>query len=175
MKQQIRRQMLQRRGQVCEQEKFLAGEKVFENLLKIPEFLVSKSCFCYVDFKNEIPTGKIREFFSKKELFVPKIDGIMYAVRQVSGTEKNIYGIDEPKEYEIVEKCPDISIIPLVACDKKGNRIGFGKGYYDRYLSGKKTLKICICYEFQVLESVPSGEQDITLDYIVTEKEIIKV
>lgn len=175
MKNQIRRQMLQKRSQVCEQEKFLAGEKVFENLLKIPEFVSSKSCFCYVDFKNEIPTQKVRDFFSKRELVVPKIDGVMHAVKQVSGIEKNAFGIDEPKEYEIYEKCPDISIIPLVACDKKGNRIGFGKGYYDRYLRGKETLKIGVCYDFQVLESVPSEEQDITLDYIVTEKEIIKV
>ncbi len=175
MKKIIRKQMLNARSLVSEQEKILAEDSLYKNLLKLNEFTSAKSCFCYIDFKNEIPTKKIREYFSKKDLFVPKIDGEMFAVRAVDGTVNNFYGIEEPKEYEIVDKCPDISIIPLVACDKNGNRIGFGKGYYDRYLKDKGTLKVGICYDFQVLESVPSEIQDIRLDYIVTEKRIIEV
>ncbi len=175
MKKVIRGQMLAMRKAVSEQEKTFAGDKVYQNLLKIDEFKRAESCFCYIDFKNEIPTEKIRRFFDGKELLVPLIDGDMLAVKAISGSVKNFYGIDEPKDYEIVQKCPDISVIPLVACDINGNRIGFGKGYYDKYLADKNTIKIGVCYDFQVLDNVPSQEQDVRLDYIVTEKRIIKV
>ena len=87
----------------------------------------------------------------------------------------NGYGIEEPKEYEIITKSADISIIPLVACDKNGNRIGFGKGYYDKYLKDKNTVKIGICYSWQIVDFIQKTTGDISLDYIVSEQEIIKV
>ncbi|MGH1411347.1 MAG: 5-formyltetrahydrofolate cyclo-ligase [Mycoplasma sp.] len=67
-------------------------------------------------------------------------------------------------------------IIPLVAFDRKMNRIGFGKGYYDRYLNRyeKNCIKIGLAYSFQETIDIPSEPHDVKLDYIVTEKEIIK-
>ena len=99
----------------------------------------------------------------------------MQAVKAQFGVQKNSFGIDEPAKFEVSKITPNIAIIPLLACDKSGNRIGFGKGYYDKWLFGKNLVKIGVCYDFQVLESVPSEPTDIKLDYIVTEKEIIKV
>ena len=176
MKSEIRKQMRALRKNLSAEQVSDAEEKVFENLKKITEFGLAKSCFCYVDFKNELPTKKIRDFFAQRELLVPVVDSdIMHAVKAESGNRKNIFGIDEPAEFEIVNFPPEIAIIPLLACDKKGNRIGFGKGYYDKWLQGKSLLKIGVCYDFQVIDSVPSEPTDIRLDYVVTEREIIKV
>lgn len=176
MKQELRKQMLGARKNLSEERLQAAGNQIFLNLQKIDEFCKAESCFCYVDFKNEVPTQKIREFFANKSLYIPVVDGdIMHAVKSGCGNKKNIYGIDEPVNFEIVKTSPNISVIPLLACDKKGNRVGFGKGYYDKYLADKKTVKIGICYSFQVVDNIPSEPTDVRLDYIVTEKEIIKV
>lgn len=176
MKREIRKQMLAKRKALSVEQVKIAGEGVFQNLLQLSEFCLAKSCFCYVDFKNEVPTKKIRDYFSQKTLLIPVVQGdIMQAVKGEVLEVKNQYGIDEPAKFEVVKNTPDIAIIPLLACDKKGNRIGFGKGYYDKWLSGKNLVKIGVCYDFQLLESVPSEPTDIRLDYIVTEKEIIKV
>ena len=177
MKALIRKEMLAKRKVLTFREVETVGELVFENLLKIQEFVNAKSCFCYWDFKNEVPTIKIREYFKNKILLEPVIDGdIMVAVKR-EGVQSvyNGYGIEEPQSYTLVEKSADISIIPLVACDKNGNRIGFGKGYYDKYLTGRNTVKIGICYSWQILDFVPKFENDIKLDYIVSEQQIIKV
>jgi 5-formyltetrahydrofolate cyclo-ligase len=71
----------------------------------------------------------------------------------------------------------DFIIIPGVAFDGMGNRVGFGKGYYDKYLSKIKRniKKTAVAYEYQVLRNVPSESHDIKMDYIVTEKRVIKI
>ena len=177
MKDVIRKQMLQTRKNLSFREVESASEMVFLNLLKIKDFNDAQSCFCYCDFKNEVQTNKIRELFATKTLYIPLIKGdVMYAVQKKGESVTfNGYGIEEPKEYEIITKSADISIIPLVACDKTGNRIGFGKGYYDKYLKDKNTLKIGICYSWQIVDFIQKTYGDISLDYIVTEQEIIKV
>lgn len=176
MKKTIRKLMLDKRAQLNKEQTLAVGESVYNKLLTLNEFVNAKSCFCYVDFKNEVPTKKIMDYFKNKSLFVPVVDGeIMHAVEFADLGTKNNFGVCEPINYKIVQKCPDISVIPLVACDVLGNRIGFGKGYYDKYLANKQTVKIAVCYDFQVIDSVPSQPQDIKMDYIITEKRIIKV
>ena len=169
--------MLQTRKNLSYREVESVGEMVFANLLNIKEFVSAQSCFCYCDFKNEVQTTKIREYFNDKTLYIPLIKGdVMYAVQKKGENFTfNGYGIEEPTEYEIITKSADISIIPLVACDKNGNRIGFGKGYYDKYLKDKNTVKIGICYSWQIVEFIQKTTGDISLDYIVSEQEIIKV
>ena len=177
MKEIIRKEMLLKRKSLSFREVEAFGEMVYENLLKIEEFVSAKSCFCYCDFKNEVPTAKIREYFKDKILYEPVVEGdVMHAViRKGNINIFNGYGIEEPKEFEITQKPADISIIPLVACDRYGNRIGFGKGYYDGYLKDKKTLKIGLCYSWQIVDFVQKTAGDVRLDYIVCEQEIIKV
>ena len=87
--------------------------------------------------------------------------------------KKSSLGVIEPLEYTILDN-PSVVIVPLVACDKNLNRIGMGKGYYDRYLSGKSAIKIGICYDFQVVDKIIPNQTDIPLDIIVTEKQILR-
>ena len=88
----------------------------------------------------------------------------------------NKYGIPEPEVRDLVY--PDILFVPLVAFDKNLNRLGYGGGYYDRLitkLSKKKNfLKIGLAFSTQEIEKVPTNEYDQKLDYIVTERNIIK-
>ena len=88
----------------------------------------------------------------------------------------NKYGIPEPITKKKVY--PDILIIPLVAFDKYLNRLGYGGGYYDRYISKafdkKKIIKIGIGFSFQKVKKVPINRYDKKLNYIITEKDFIK-
>jgi len=177
MKNIIRKEMLTKRKTLTLREVEACGEMIFENLLKIKEFVEAESCFCYCDFKNEVPTEKIRDYFSDKLLLEPVVEGdnMLAVSRKGKDSVYNSYGIEEPQEYEEYKKSTDISIIPLVACDRYGNRVGFGKGFYDGYLKDKNTLKIGICYSWQIVDFIPKTANDVRLDYVVNEMEIIKV
>ena len=84
----------------------------------------------------------------------------------------NNYGIPEPTSNEIVY--PNIFLVPLVAYDEKFNRIGYGGGYYDRYfkkiIKTKKIIKIGLAYSFQKVKKIPINDNDMKLDFIITEK-----
>ena len=88
----------------------------------------------------------------------------------------NKYGIPEPTSNKIVY--PDMLLVPLVAFDKYLNRLGYGGGYYDRYISKafdkKKIIKIGIGFSFQKVKKVPINRYDKKLNYIITEKDFIK-
>ena len=85
------------------------------------------------------------------------------------------YGILEPSAGEPTMSFEPASlcIVPALSYDEKGNRLGFGKGYYDRFLSGFKGIKTGICYELSLCETLPADDHDIRVDNIVTEDRII--
>ena len=87
----------------------------------------------------------------------------------------NIYGIPEPLSKKKVN--PDILLIPLVSYDKELNRLGYGGGYYDRYLSSiqnhKKIIKIGLGFSFQRIDKLSTNQYDQKLDYVITEKNFI--
>ena len=88
----------------------------------------------------------------------------------------NKFGIAEPTSVKKIY--PDIIFVPLVAYDKDLNRLGYGGGFYDRYLEKiariKKTLKIGLAFSYQELKKIPVDKYDKKLDYIINEKEIIQ-
>ncbi|HBF44294.1 MAG TPA: 5-formyltetrahydrofolate cyclo-ligase [Clostridiales bacterium] len=175
-KKEIRKEMLKKRDALQKGYVKKQSEKVFKLLKTINAFLNAESFFIYVDFRNEIKTDKIINFLKNKLVLLPKIGGEeMYAVKKEEETKLNKYGILEPKSSNAYTGKIDVCIIPLVACSKKGDRIGFGKGYYDKFLKSTNSLKIGLAYSWQVLDNFESEPFDEKLDIIVTEKEIIEV
>lgn len=175
-KKEIRKEMLKKRDALSKDYVYEQSDKVFRLLRSVNGFLNAETFFVYVDFRNEIKTDKIIDFLKNKIVFLPKIHGEnMYAVKKGEETELNEYGILEPKSDEAYTEKIDVCIIPLVACSKKGDRIGFGKGYYDRFLRNTSSLKIGLAYSWQVSDDFEKEPFDEKLDIIVTEKEIIGV
>ncbi len=88
----------------------------------------------------------------------------------------NKFGIPEPVSSKIF--FPDILLVPLVAYDSNLNRLGYGGGFYDRYIEKiekiKKIIKIGLAFSFQKIDSIPIDKYDKKLDFIITEKEILK-
>ena len=98
----------------------------------------------------------------------------MYAAKNLSNSEEErAFKIKEPSIYEIVFDV-DVVIVPLVGCDKNLNRIGFGKGFYDRFLKDKKAYKIGVCYDFQVVDNLTVNEWDVKLNKIITPTKVIE-
>ena len=155
-----------------ENASFLITNKVIEKIKN----LNAKTFMLYKSFKNEVKTDKIIDFLlsANKTVAYPITIGedMVAGVPTSSEYKKSSLGVLEPIDYTIIET-PDVVFVPLVACDKNKNRIGLGKGYYDRFLKCKGSLKIGICYDFQVVENIPKNPHDIPLDIIITEKQII--
>ena len=132
----------------------------------------------YYPYNYEIDTIDILEEFEKKNYIIslPKLkknsqmDFFYWSTKDPLMINK--YGIPEPISNKV--KYPDILLVPLVAYDKNLNRIGYGGGFYDRYIKkikkNKKIITIGLAYSFQKVKKIPINEYDIKLDFIVTEK-----
>ncbi|WDC85889.1 5-formyltetrahydrofolate cyclo-ligase [Caloramator sp. mosi_1] len=86
------------------------------------------------------------------------------------------YGILEPKDFNKIDKNDiDLIFVPGVAFDKNGYRLGYGAGYYDRFLADFKGVKVGLCYDFQLVDSVYKNEHDVKMDYLICEEGILKL
>ena len=152
--------------------------KYLLNILKKNK-VIGKTIGGYYPYNTEIDATKILEKFEKQnyQISLPKIkknyEMDFYDWSSKEPLTINKYGIPEPTSNKIIY--PNIFLVPLVAFDKSLNRIGYGGGFYDRYLKKlkkrKKIIKIGLAYSFQKVREVPTNKHDIKLDFIVTEKE----
>ncbi len=151
-------------------------------LLKKKNKVKKKFVSIYYPNNCELNILNIRniEFFSKSAFLLPAIedDGEMFFYRwkKYDVLFVNRYGILEPKKTKI--NYPDIVFVPILAFDDKKNRLGYGKGFYDRFLNkyikiNKKILTIGVAFSFQKYNNLPIDKRDFKLDYILTEKGII--
>ena len=152
----------------------------FEDILKIIEKYEIKSRIIggYYSYNHEVDLMKVLEKFEKNnyEISLPKVKNnsqmnfFHWSVKDPLGI--NRYGIPEPTSHKI--KYPSIMLVPLIAFDKYFNRIGYGGGFYDRYIKKirkiKKVITIGFAYSFQKVNKIPIKEYDVTLDFIITEK-----
>lgn len=146
--------------------------------LEETELFQQASCIAlYHALPGEVQTADfIEKWYQKKQLLLPIVKGEDLQLRLYAGKESleiGVFGILEPKEscLSIPESDIDLVIVPGVAFDRQHNRLGRGKGFYDRLLTTLQTPKIGICYDFQLKESIPVEPFDKKMDIIVTEKE----
>jgi 5-formyltetrahydrofolate cyclo-ligase len=112
-----------------------------------------------------------------KNLFLPKVmnDNLeFYTILNLEKLEKGKFGIMEPKDSCERAKKIDCVLVPTVGISKSGTRLGYGNGYYDKFLSTTNAVKISLTYSKQIVKSIPTDTHDIKIDWIVTENEIIK-
>jgi len=136
--------------------------------------------FVYKSMPFEVSTKEIIQYLLSKgsNVCIPKIiDKQMFSILINNDTVyyKNRYGIEEPLVGDIVEpKIINCCVIPLVAFDLSGNRLGFGGGYYDRFLRkiSLDCIKIGLAYDIQKVNIIPTEAHDVKMDYVITEKTI---
>ena len=123
----------------------------------------------------------IQQLFStQRKLFIPRITdqpGIMeftkYEPESILTT--NSWGIPEVLDVEPVEFTAEMIIIPMLGGDFRGYRMGYGKGYYDRFLEGKELIKIGLCPSSCLINIIPTDSYDVKMNYIITEAEILRI
>ncbi len=179
MKDEIRNKMMQKRNNLSFCEVQSLSNKIFENLK--PILNKYNKFFVYVSFSKEVDTKKIINYLLdyNKEVYVPKIENKnMFAVKIDNQTEfrQNKFNIFEPVNC-CFEKNFDnfVCLTPCLATDLFGNRIGYGGGYYDKFLSNKNSSNVALCYSFQILPKIESEIYDIKMDKIITENEVINI
>lgn len=152
--------------------------KIYENLFTVPAFAKGGSVFLYNSFGSEADTAMIaRELMLRgRQVFYPRVRGREMELVEYNGQafERGPFGIAEPQGEPCLE-IPAITVLPMLAADKRFNRLGYGGGFYDRFLAeaGDKTLKIAIGYDFQLVDELPAEEYDIPVDMLVTDTRIL--
>lgn len=180
-KSEIRREIRKLKNQQSSAQSIAKSTEICNQLALCPEFQKAQRILLYHSLTDEVNTHQFIEDWSKtKELYLPRVTGKILQLAHYhnpSDLELGSYSIIEPKESTI--STIDINeielvILPAIAIDYNGNRLGRGKGYYDRLLSEyTKGYKIGIIYDFQLLNNIPSDSHDIKIDKIVTNKDII--
>lgn len=154
-----------------------ASKKIFEKLIKEESFLKAKNILSYMDFKNEVMTNEINKFIeeNKKTLILPRVINRdkMIVIKNNGLFSKSPFGNMEPLGEEFLEEI-ELIIVPGIVFDKFGNRIGFGRGYYDRFFTNYESAKkIAIAFEIQVIEEkIVTETFDKKVDMLITENNI---
>jgi len=184
-KDEIRVHQKQIRDHQTEQVRMTNSHEIHHRLFHTQVYQECKAIFTYVSFRSEVDTKDIikRAFLDQKKVMVPKVESQtmdFYEIKSLEELTPNKMGILEPRgdfntcyrpltlELDQSEK---LMLLPGLAFDLSGNRIGYGGGYYDRYLSQYKETnfyKVALAYDFQVMEQVVSQEYDIKADLILT-------
>ena len=173
-KKALRRQMLEKRNSLPSGFRREASIKIQKRFLA--DFSSFERYALYYAYASEVETTELAQKLltqGKKVLF-PRTEGNIigfYEVNNLSEMKPGFMGILEPLGQVKTE--PEVVVMPGLAFDRTGHRLGYGKGCYDRYLEGADFLKIGFCYSIQLVESVYAQMHDIPLDAVITEKGII--
>ncbi len=183
-KKALRREVLLRRSALTVSEWQRNSGEAQKRLQDLNVFKLAIRLALYAPLKYEVDTGDLFKTASStgKQVLYPLVCGgdlYFYPVSSIEQLEAGSFGILEPCQADNAEKPGniDLMVVPGVAFDTSGHRVGFGKGYYDRYLAGLDRLPILVgfCHDFQLLENVPSERHDIRMDYVVTESRVLKI
>ena len=182
----IRNQIFEAKLELGKERRKLLNNAIIEKLYNSSFYKEANHIMVYVSFGSEINTHDfIKESLKKgKRISVPVTFPDSKEIKpsellDFDELEIGFYNILTPKDESIRFIDPneiDLIIVPGVAFDRKGYRIGYGGGYYDRFLSSyPDIIKLSIAYDLQLIDEVPRKDHDIPVDFIITEKEVIKL
>ena len=156
--------------------------QIMEKIEQTSLFKQAYNLAVYYSLKGEVETDLwIEKWFTKKNLILPVVEGddlIMVRYEGKESLRSGSFGIMEPvvtPDNIFPENNIDLVIVPGVAFDKSLNRMGRGRGFYDRLLSGLNVPKIGICFGFQFFDKIPAEEFDRKMDMVITEKDVIGI
>ncbi len=155
--------------------------EIEERLFSLPEFKSARAVMFFASFRSEVETGPMirRALVSGKRVILPKVKGNDLALFEIKDFNHDVspgtWGIPEPRESRPVDPVDiDLIVTPGAAFDERGNRVGYGAGYYDRILAGYHGTTVALAFEAQLVKEVPSAAHDVPVKKIVTERRIIE-
>lgn len=178
-KKTIREQIKAKKRALPEAEKRQLNRRIFERLMTEPLIAGAGMIYCYVSLPDEADTRVLIDYFfeHQRKVAVPRVENdkiCFYYVNSWQDLQPGAMGILEPKAACLPARDSNKPIIiPGVAFDHSGNRLGYGGGYYDRFLAADPSLiKIAIAYEFQVVKDIPTEDFDQQVSTLITDKKI---
>ncbi|MDE6668296.1 MAG: 5-formyltetrahydrofolate cyclo-ligase, partial [Muribaculaceae bacterium] len=127
----------------------------------------------YHSLPDELSTRRFLDKWSgRKHFYLPRVNGVNLEILPYEQTrlELGSFHIEEPTGDDMVDPSQiEMMVIPGVAFDRRGNRMGRGKGFYDRLLQTAKATKIGVGYEFQLMDEIPTEEHDVPMDIVITQ------
>ena len=180
-KARIRRAALEQRDSLPADVRTEWGERIAGRFVGLPEIGAAKAVMVFSSFGSEVPTGPLVERLRALGIVValPRIEGNdLVAVAFVPGdpVRATTFGAVEPVAPDVLDPATlDVVGVPGVVFDRQGRRIGYGGGYYDRFLRGLHTFTVGVAFGLQVIDGpLPAGNFDLAVQVIVTEQETIR-
>lgn len=172
-KNELRRSIKNRKTLLTEADRLRAAERVFAILESTAEFMLADHILMYHSLPDELST---REFITKwsgrKHFYLPRVNGVNLEILPYDSSRLALgsFHIEEPTGNDVTSADRiELIITPGVAYDRRGGRLGRGRGYYDRLLAESRAVKMGVCYDFQLVDEVPTEPHDVRMDAIVTE------
>jgi len=157
----------------------IASDQIHRNLKKIAQFRLAKRVGSYYPIGSEVLTqGIMQELLSEgKEIHLPKVveDNLEFRkIKDFNSLEKGNFDIMEPKDNCPASENLDVVLLPTIGIDRNGLRLGYGYGFYDRFLSKNNVVTIALTFAKQIVKSIPHLDNDVKIDWVVTEDEFFK-
>ncbi len=178
----IRETALRRRREITASDRLQASTVIGEKVFLRPEYTAAKVVCLYVSLADEVDTsGIMRQSLTHKQVVIPKVhaDGTL-RLHTTSAPEEltpGAFGILEPagENREVMATAIDLFIIPGVAFDRLGGRIGHGHGYYDRLLQQVHVPIMGLAFSEQIVPDTYAESHDVRVNVVITEKEVIEI
>ena len=179
-KKEIRKRYKMLRNGMSEIEVKEKSDRICQNIISSNLFQQAEKILAYAPLGNEVDIRSVIEegWRQQKRIAFPKVFGETmryFEISSFSELEEGTFHVMEPVETNPIDWEEALVLVPGVAFDFQGNRMGYGKGYYDRFLEGKPDCKkLGVAYEVQVADQLPTEENDLPMEYLVTEKGVWK-
>ena len=183
MKDALRLKMREKRRALTTDEVNIKSAKIQVALFSLDCFKSADTVCTFISAFKEPDTVEIikRLLGDGKKVVVPVTDTnnttlILSYIENMADLKKGAFGILEPTTVKPARESDiDAVLVPGLAFDKNGGRMGFGKGYYDRFLEKTDAVKIALCYDFQLSDQIPTEPHDVPMDIIITESGVTEV
>ncbi len=177
-KDDIRRTVRARKSLLTENEKAEAAQSVFDRLEQMAAFMMADRILMYHSLPDELST---RDFLGKwsgrKHFFLPRVNGVNLDILPYEQTRLHLgaFEIEEPDGNDLTDIADiELIIVPAVAYDRHGNRVGRGKGYYDRMLAGSRATTVGVGYDFQLIDdAIDTDSHDVPVDIVITQSHTV--
>lgn len=168
-----------RKSLLSDDERRSAASRVFELVEQTAAFMLADHILMYHSLADELSTREfIDRWSTRKHFYLPRVNGVNLDILPYDRSRLHLgaFNIEEPDGTETTDiNAIELIIVPGVAYDRHGNRIGRGKGYYDRLLRDTKATTMGVAYACQLCDDIEPDEFDVPVHYVITEEGIIKI
>jgi 5-formyltetrahydrofolate cyclo-ligase len=180
LKDKLRKQVLNARFNLTPELRRAASAEIEARLFGLPEFRAASMVMFYASFQSEVETHHMirRALAEGKRVVLPRVKGKELELLEIENFDRDVapgaWGILEPDGGKSAHlEDIDLIVMPGAAFDERGNRIGYGAGFYDKLLPLYKGRTVALTYELQIVPAIPAAAHDIPVQKIVTEKRVI--